>query len=1126
MKHSLSLLILLTGFTLFAQSPELRIPAAHACEEFAFSKDDQTLITVGNNEVKIWDMEGPFLLKTLKWPGLDTLYSQKILFSNDPNRACLYGEGYIRLINLRTLEWENARFKTPKGSSMALSSDGKLLYMLVLEGNTDKNSLQKIDLSSGASSTVFEFNLKSKQHPDGIDAAQRMEISPDGAYLLSEGYQEGGLLIDLKSNKIVKTFSPQMPVFFTKNGNIITSTNLSADPNMANVPNPNYLIEEVELNTWKTVRKIQFSLKNDDVPDGNGIVWISDDHKSKILYENNRNFYVFDAKTWTVSPRRQFTMGVSFGGTHYVRISDGGKYLFTNSSLEGFSLETGHLIKKVGFFPYLPFNLAQANMGEEKGILAGSKFLHFDKKGFRVDLLPVLEGCESYDYLQRSLYRLLPTQKKVLMTSGGGVTNYQLKSYNLGSDKSDIQDIEIEPDIMRAAIELRTYDDNNSVLISSEDRLIVMDTKTWKQKQQILFGDDFYNAHFNRRDESYILERSADRSKVIVHLKKDGENAEIHRIACFDLIQKRIVWYYDELNAIGNPVYAENGKQVWCINEAGSLLKLDAQTGKLIQQSAKIPYANASSQISGSGKYILNFLNADESVFGITHINVLDANTLFLKFSLKQQRLPYIGFLLDDNERWLITQDEDLKIWDMATGKLRARIILIENSADWIVATPDGRFDGSPGGLKQMHYVQGRESIPLEQLYEGFYTPNLLAEVMDPSSAQLAPPVEINQLKMPPTVRIINKATGLRNLEVVDDETPSYESSTQKVLLSVEADGNSDKIVEIRLFHNGKLLNDGAQGLKPVVGSSNKSQQDFEVFLLPGQNSFKAVAINSQRTESKPGEITIRYNVAPDEKKQDAGITLHLIVIGVNQYKNAKYNLNYATADASGFKEALTQNCGKVIRNCQEYYITDEKAIKEGITNALDKVVATAKQEDVFLFYYAGHGVMADDKEFYLVPHDVTQIYGNDGALAQKGLSATNLRAYSTKIKAQKQLFILDACHSSGALDAVAQQRGAAEEKAIAQLARSTGTHWLTAAGTEQYASEFTQLGHGVFTYVLLEGFKGAADGNKDGKITVKELDAYLQDQVPILTEKYKGSAQYPSSYGFGQDFPLGISKQ
>ena len=100
--------------------------------------------------------------------------------------------------------------------------------------------------------------------------------------------------------------------------------------------------------------------------------------------------------------------------------------------------------------------------------------------------------------------------------------------------------------------------------------------------------------------------------------------------------------------------------------------------------------------------------------------------------------------------------------------------------------------------------------------------------------------------------------------------------------------------------------------------------------------------------------------------------------------------------------------------------------------------------------------------------------------------------------------------------------RGAAEERAIAQLARSTGTYWLTASGSEQFATEFAALGHGLFTYTLLEGLSGKADGGTmDKKITVKELSAYLNDRVPELSEQHKGQAQYPTSYGFGQDFPI-----
>ncbi len=59
----------------------------------------------------------------------------------------------------------------------------------------------------------------------------------------------------------------------------------------------------------------------------------------------------------------------------------------------------------------------------------------------------------------------------------------------------------------------------------------------------------------------------------------------------------------------------------------------------------------------------------------------------------------------------------------------------------------------------------------------------------------------------------------------------------------------------------------------------------------------------------------------------------------------------------------------------------------------------------------------------------------------------------------------------------------------------------------------------------LLEALSGKADKGGDKKITVKELDAYLQEQVPELTAKYKGTPQYPASYGFGNDFPIGVVK-
>ena len=162
--------------------------------------------------------------------------------------------------------------------------------------------------------------------------------------------------------------------------------------------------------------------------------------------------------------------------------------------------------------------------------------------------------------------------------------------------------------------------------------------------------------------------------------------------------------------------------------------------------------------------------------------------------------------------------------------------------------------------------------------------------------------------------------------------------------------------------------------------------------------------------------------------------------------------------------------------------------------------------------------------EFYLAPYDVVRLYGDDGTLATNGVAAKLLTELSTKVKAQKQLIILDACQSAGALEAFAT-RGAAEEKAIFQLARSAGVVVLAATGQDQVATEFDKLGHGVFTFAVLQAIRGEADGGSspDGKITAAEIVAYINDRVPELTKEHRGRVQYPNSYVRGQDFPISV---
>ena len=388
----------------------------------------------------------------------------------------------------------------------------------------------------------------------------------------------------------------------------------------------------------------------------------------------------------------------------------------------------------------------------------------------------------------------------------------------------------------------------------------------------------------------------------------------------------------------------------------------------------------------------------------------------------------------------------------------------------------------------------------------------------------------LSDLRYAPKLTLSIDGPSTRGL-TVEDEFETLEIPTPEVALKLNASCEGSPIADLRVYHNGKLVAGATRGLfveddEALPPSETFTKTTTHTFTLtPGKNRFRAVAINQQGTESVPDEIIVYSNASPPVD-ETSGIALHVVTVGINAYQNPSYNLNYARADAQAVEKVLRDRLGQLFTRANHYTLYDAEATRENILATLDTVKRESGPRDVFVFYYAGHGVMSegdDDPEFYLAPYEITQLYGERRILRQAGIPGRELLAYSRDIAAQKQLFILDACQSAGALKNVAV-RGAVEERAIAQLARSTGTHWLTATGSEQFAVEFAKLGHGAFTAVLLDALNGAADTG-DGIVSVNELKAYVEARVPELTAAEKGEAQYPVTYGYGQDFPLTVIK-
>jgi len=240
--------------------------------------------------------------------------------------------------------------------------------------------------------------------------------------------------------------------------------------------------------------------------------------------------------------------------------------------------------------------------------------------------------------------------------------------------------------------------------------------------------------------------------------------------------------------------------------------------------------------------------------------------------------------------------------------------------------------------------------------------------------------------------------------------------------------------------------------------------------------------------------------------------------VGINKYKNPALNLNYAEPDARGIVEFFKQKGEGLFKKVEVLEIYNDQATKEGIIRRL-KHLENTNPQDAVLIYLAGHGENIDDR-WYFIPHELTYPEREED-VKTKGLSSDELSGLIKNIKAQKILVLVDACKAGAVLVAF---RGFEDRKALSQLARSTGVHIIAASTKDQFASEVKDLGHGVFTYTLLEGLKGKASGGTE-IVTVRKLMSYIEERLPDITKRYKREAQFPVVDSRGMDFPLVMVK-
>jgi uncharacterized caspase-like protein len=195
----------------------------------------------------------------------------------------------------------------------------------------------------------------------------------------------------------------------------------------------------------------------------------------------------------------------------------------------------------------------------------------------------------------------------------------------------------------------------------------------------------------------------------------------------------------------------------------------------------------------------------------------------------------------------------------------------------------------------------------------------------------------------------------------------------------------------------------------------------------------------------------------------------------------------------------------------------ERKPTLRNIKYALGTFLArSAGRDDTVIVYFAGHGapevdprgVEKDGLAKYLIPSDA-----DPDDLFSTALPMDDLQTIFDRIEAERVVAFLDSCYSgaAGGRTFAAKKTRAVnvDDLFLERLTRSKGRVIITAARPSEVSIELADLGHGVFTYYLTEGLKGAGDLNKDGIVSLQELYEYVQQQV-VQKSRAVGGNQHP----------------
>ncbi len=792
--------------------------------------------------------------------------------------------------------------------------------------------------------------------------------------------------------------------------------------------------------------------------------------------------------------------------SYFISISQNGKYIATNS------------MTMVNKSAYNSIDLMEWKTGKNiktlKGHASGILQIVASKNTSRIAALSNNLTLRIWNIAEQNIEKVFPFTRKIAINKDGNILalhTYSPKATNLTAlvlwDLDSMKYITELP-ISKIITDLKICADNQHIIISDlQGEVSIWNIKD-KTEIKTIKTTRFGNQVVDLSPDLRYLAASASGSGFITiyDLKKDTN---------FNLINSHANIGASTIDFSSDGKYIVSGGydtkvHIWETKNWTEVRDLEENTSSVASVHFSFDNKMFASATEGSAvkqsDYGINVWNTETG----EHICHLLGHTAGVKD---------VAFSGANNLLYSGSSDGTIKIWDLDSCKEIASCIAI-NYDDYIFTTPDFYYTGTRNALQGIGFkLNGTQLYPFEQFDLRLNRPDIIAERINLASPELIEAFKKAYQKrldkMGYKEDMFNNDFSLPELEIINKKEFDFTIDKNIIKLSIVAQDNKYELNRINIWINNIPIY-GRGGIDILGDSLQKINKQIELNLTEGRNIIQVSVLNNKGVESL--KETIEVITPTSDKKHD----LYIITIGVSEYADDNLKLKYAAKDAVEFGE-LFKNESQIFDNVNVIPILDSNATIENIF-ATRSILENTKIDDMVIIFFAGHGIINEDFEYYFATTDV-DVY----LPSERGFSYEQLDQLIDSIPARRKLIFVDACHS-GEIDVDEYfnkyedmgenvfSRGIESQSSynkiglnnsfslmkelFSDLRRGTGAVVIASSGGAEYSYESNKFKNGIFTHVLLKSIKTmAADTNKDNEISVVELRDYVITEVSTLTK-------------------------